>query len=109
MGQVLMGAPLPRRDSMGRPEGLVIKGSGRMELAAATWIAMAVESSIRQRGHCALALAGGKTPRLVYQSLAAALLSERVDWERVAIYFGDERCVPPDDQESNFRMANETL
>jgi 6-phosphogluconolactonase len=80
-----------------------------MEVAAATWIAMAVESSIRQRGHCALALAGGKTPRLVYQHLAARPLSERVAWESVAIYFGDERCVPPDDPESNFLMANETL
>jgi 6-phosphogluconolactonase len=45
----------------------------------------------------------------VYQRLAAAPLSERVSWERVAIYFGDERGVPPDDPESNFLMANETL
>jgi 6-phosphogluconolactonase len=94
---------------MGRPEGLVIEESGRMEVAAATWIAMAVERSIRQRGHCALALAGGKTPGLVYRCLASTPLSERVAWERVAIYFGDERYVSPDDPESNFRMANETL
>jgi 6-phosphogluconolactonase len=94
---------------MGRPEGLIIEEAGRMEVAAATWIAMAVESSIRQRGHCALALAGGKAPLPVYQCLAAASLSERVTWQRVAIYFGDERGVPPDDPESHFRMANDTL
>lgn len=94
---------------MGQPEGLVIEESGRMEVAAATWIAAAVGSSIRQRGHCALALAGGKTPIPVYLRLAAAPLSVQITWERVTIYFGDERCVPPDDPDSNFLMADETL
>ncbi|MGH7627977.1 MAG: 6-phosphogluconolactonase [Gemmatimonadales bacterium] len=94
---------------MWRPEALVIDDSGRMEAAAATWIAMAMEASIRQRGRCSLALAGGATPRPVYERLAAEPLSERVPWNRVAVYFGDERCVPPDDGASNFRMANEAL
>jgi 6-phosphogluconolactonase len=50
-------------------------------------------------------LAGGTTPRRCYE-----LLAEReVDWGRVAVLFGDERCVPPDDPESNYRMAREAL
>jgi 6-phosphogluconolactonase len=94
---------------MWRTRGLVIEDLDRMEAAAATWIAMAVETSIRERGHCALALAGGATPGAVYRRLAEDPRSERIAWDKVAIYFGDERCVPPDAPESNFRMAAETL
>jgi len=94
---------------MWRPRGLVIEASGRMEAAAATWIATAVKTSIRQHGQCSLALAGGATPGAVYRRLAEDPLPERIAWDKVAIYFGDERCVPPDAPESNYRMAAETL
>lgn len=53
-----------------------------------------------------VALSGGQTPRATYESLAS--LTE-FPWESVDFFFGDERCVPPDDSDSNFRMANETL
>ena len=72
---------------------------------AAEWIAAAVEEAIGARGLCRLALAGGETPRAVHEALA----SRKVDWARVQITFGDERCVPPDDADSNFRMAKESL
>ena len=72
---------------------------------AAEWIANAVEEAISARGLCRLALAGGETPRAVHETLA----SRKVDWARVQITFGDERCVPPDDADSNFRMAKESL
>ena len=52
-----------------------------------------------------LVLAGGTTPRRCYELLA----SRPVQWGRVTVLFGDERCVPPDDAESNFRMAREAL
>ncbi len=52
-----------------------------------------------------VALAGGQTPRALYERLAATAY----DWEGVEVFFGDERCVPPDDAASNFKMANETL
>lgn len=54
-------------------------------------------------GH--VALAGGSTPRAAYQRAAAA----EADWSRVVLWFGDERCVPPDDERSNFRMVREAL
>ena len=72
---------------------------------AAEWIAAVVQEAIAARGLCRLALAGGETPRAVHEALA----SRKVDWSRVQITFGDERCVPPDHADSNFRMAKETL
>jgi 6-phosphogluconolactonase len=56
-----------------------------------------------------VALAGGSTPRRTYQLLASDEYMERVDWARVHIFFGDERCVPPTDSESNYHMADEAL
>jgi 6-phosphogluconolactonase len=61
--------------------------------------------ALRARNEFRLALSGGNTPRPVYAELAR----RELPWERVVVTFGDERCVPPDDAESNFKMANETL
>jgi 6-phosphogluconolactonase len=59
--------------------------------------------SIRERGHFNLVLAGGETPREIYQRLRAA----PTDWSLWHIYFGDERCMPPTEEELNSRMAGE--
>ncbi len=64
-----------------------------------------VNGAIRRHGHCNLVLAGGSTPRAVYERLATC----DIDWSRVSVWFGDERCVPPDHPSSNFRMAKESL
>jgi len=53
-------------------------------------------------------LSGGSTPKLLFGSLAK-LSSKVVSWAHVHFYWGDERCVPPDDPESNYRMAKEEL
>jgi 6-phosphogluconolactonase len=53
-----------------------------------------------------IALSGGSTPIRLHELLVAA---EGIDWSRVHVYWGDERMVPPDDEDSNFRMAKETL
>jgi 6-phosphogluconolactonase len=62
---------------------------------------------IRDRGSCALALSGGSTPKLTYERLRT--VSPDLDWSRMVLFWSDERCVPPDHPESNFRMANEAL
>lgn len=59
---------------------------------------------LRQRPRT-LILAGGRTPREPYLRLATQVY----DWDSVDVFFSDERCVPPDHPDSNFRMANETL
>jgi 6-phosphogluconolactonase len=66
-------------------------------------------SAISQRGAFFVALAGGTTPKAAYQLLAQEPRASAIDWQHVQVYFGDERCVPPDHQDSNYRMAREAL
>lgn len=56
-----------------------------------------------------VALSGGKTPQALYEALSLPPAKQHIRWDVVHFFFGDERCVPPDHQESNFRMANHTL
>jgi 6-phosphogluconolactonase len=89
------------------PELVVLDPAAFGSLAARR-LAAEIRRVLRSRDHCSLALPGGETPRPVYRCLAAEL-PERESWSRVEIYFADERCVPPDDPASNYRMARETL
>jgi 6-phosphogluconolactonase len=69
----------------------------------------AARDAIRHRGLFRVALSGGSTPRALHQLLTRAPFSAEVDWKRVRFFWGDERCVPPDHERSNYRMARETL
>jgi 6-phosphogluconolactonase len=82
--------------------------AGLARAAADLFVARAGDA-IAARGRFAVALAGGSTPRLTYERLATAEYAAHVDWERVDVFWGDERCVPPDDPASNYRLARETL
>jgi 6-phosphogluconolactonase len=62
-----------------------------------------IVAAVRDGAH--IALAGGSTPKAAYQRAAEA----DVDWSQATLWFGDERCVPPDDERSNYRMAKEAL
>ncbi|MFW6341493.1 MAG: 6-phosphogluconolactonase [Halothiobacillaceae bacterium] len=64
--------------------------------------------AVASRDIARIALAGGRTPRMLYRVLVEAH-RDALDWSRVEFYFGDERIVPPDHPESNFRMAQESL
>ncbi len=72
---------------------------------AAEFVAESAAEAIAARGSFNVALSGGNTPRPVYQRLVSAAL----DWTRVHAFFGDERCVPPDDARSNYHMARAAL
>jgi len=74
---------------------------------AADFILNQAHKAIGERNEFRIALSGGNTPRPVYARLAT--IGRDLPWERIRITFGDERCVPPDDPQSNFRMARETL
>jgi 6-phosphogluconolactonase len=77
--------------------------------AAADLIIASGAKAVAARGRFTLALCGGGTPRPVYARLASAGCRDRIDWSKVQIFFGDERCVPPDDPQSNYRMARAAL
>ncbi len=65
--------------------------------------------SVGERGRFLLVLSGGSTPRPLYESLAREPFATHIPWDKTHLFWGDERCVPPDDPNSNFRMADETL
>src|SRR3712207_1250119 len=74
---------------------------------AAEFILAQGREAIGKRGEFRIALSGGNTPRPVYRELARR--AQDLSWERTFVTFGDERCVPPDHEQSNFRMARESL
>jgi len=77
--------------------------------AAARHVVELSQAAIAARGRFSIALSGGSTPRALHLRLASPPLVDQVDWSRVHVFFGDERCVPPEDDRSNYRMASETL
>ena len=77
--------------------------------AVAERFAELARASVAGRGVFSVALAGGTTPRRVYELLAGEDFRSQVPWEGVHVFFGDERAVPPDHADSNYRMAHEAL
>lgn len=77
--------------------------------AAARECLVLAADAIASRGRWLVALAGGATPRDMYRRLAALGRDAALDWSRVVVFWSDERSVPPDHPDSNYRMARETL
>jgi 6-phosphogluconolactonase len=92
-----------------RGELRVCADAGAVAQALADAFIAAGRAAIAERGAFAVALSGGNTPRAAYELLAADPLRTSLPWSDVFIYFGDERCVPPDDERSNYRMAREAF
>src|SRR3954447_17690669 len=76
---------------------------------AARRFAGLAQAAVADHGRFTVALSGGSTPRALHQRLTQSPLCESVDWANVHLFWGDERMVPPDDIESSYRMARETL
>jgi 6-phosphogluconolactonase len=77
--------------------------------AAARHVVESARAAIDARGAFSIALSGGSTPRDLHLRLSKAPLADQISWRHVHVFFGDERCVPPDDSQSNYHMAQETL
>jgi 6-phosphogluconolactonase len=73
--------------------------------ACATYILEALSETLKSQPRATLAISGGKSPRLLFTNLAKS----GFDWSNVHFFWVDERCVPPTDDQSNFKLANETL
>jgi 6-phosphogluconolactonase len=91
------------------PELVVLPDLAQAAAAAAERFARRCVRVVADRGECAIALAGGDTPRALYARLAFEPLRSRIPWSQVRVFWGDERGVPPQDPRSNFRMAQEAL
>ena len=77
--------------------------------AAAELFARCAADAVKERGRFTVALSGGSTPARAYILLASPPWNQMIDWKRVHIFWGDERCVPPDDPRRNSLMARRTL
>ncbi len=87
----------------------IAQNSGELgDLGAAYWCRQA-QTAIEDHGAFYVALSGGSTPRLLFEKLASAKFRGKIDWNKVIVFFGDERCVPLDHSDSNYRMARENL
>lgn len=78
------------------------------ESAARLFIKIA-QRAITERNVFSVALSGGSTPKKLYELLASNSFCEQLDWTKIHFFFGDERSVPPDSDESNFKMAEVAL
>jgi 6-phosphogluconolactonase len=88
---------------------VVVPDARALARRAAERIVETTRAAGAERGRCAVALAGGTTPRAAYEVLGESALAAALPWAAISWYFGDERAVPPDHPESNYRAACETL
>ena len=93
---------------MSRSNTHVFENPRELARAAAQMFAEESAKNIREKGSFAVALAGGSTPKALYELLATEY-RDALEWEEVHAFFGDERTVPPDHEDSNYRMAYEVL
>lgn len=94
---------------MQKPEITVLPDPAAVAAEAAERLVRAAEEAIALSSRFSVALAGGSTPRALFELLAGDAYRNRVDWPNVHVYFGDERTVPPDHRDSNYGMARATL
>jgi len=87
----------------------ILPDSAAIAGRAAQLFVDAANAAVLERGVFSVALAGGSTPKALYGLLAADPLRSELPWGKIGFFFGDERHVPPDHQDSNFRMASEAM
>ena len=92
-----------------KAEQKILPDSTSLITAAAEHFVATARAAIAKRGVFYVALAGGSTPKGLYQKLATSPYLEQLDWARVHLFFGDERCVPATHDDSNFKMARQAM
>ena len=101
--------PGTRHLTPARFEVHVLPGAEELAVAGADEFARSAGEATRGGGLFRVALAGGSTPRALYRRLTRPPHRGAIRWERILFFWGDERCVPPGEERSNYRMARETL
>lgn len=90
------------------PELIVVPDADGLNRSAVEEFRRSAGAAMAARGRFTVALSGGNTPRAVY-ALLAEQYRDSLPWEKIFVFFGDERHVPPDHPDSNYRMAKESL
>jgi len=90
-------------------ETLVFRNPQKTAAAAAERFAELAQESIDDHGQFLVALSGGSTPRPMYQLLGEKGWQNRIDWSKVQLFWSDERCLPPENEDSNYRMTRASL
>src|SRR3569832_130903 len=93
----------------GRGEVVALPSREAVTVASADALVTAAAQANTARDRFLLVLSGGSTPKALFELLATPPYAGRIDWTRTHVFWGDERCVPPDDRSSNYRMAREAL
>jgi 6-phosphogluconolactonase len=83
--------------------------SGTLAVGAAEHLIELANSAIAEHGRFSIALSGGSTPQSLYELLATPSYAERINWQQMHIFWGDERCVAPDHVDSCYHMAREAM
>ncbi len=92
------------------PDVRVLEAGGEWQRAAAGEIVRCAKEAAGRKSRFTVALAGGETPRPVYELLASHPTFRQIfPWKSTHFFWSDERCVPPDDPQSNFRMVQQSL
>lgn len=93
----------------GTPEIRISSDRHTWAVTAAEFVQAVGREAVREKGQFLIALSGGATPGILYEALTSPAFADRFDWSRTTFFFGDERCVPPDDPRSNYALANKAL
>jgi 6-phosphogluconolactonase len=91
------------------PQVTIVRPPQTLAAAAAQRMVALAATEIQERGRFSVALSGGSTPQAMFRLLASPQYRDAIPWDKLFVFWGDERFVPPDDEESNYRMARETL
>ncbi len=87
----------------------VYKSAEELNDGLAAWICDLINSTLQNQEFFTLALSGGNTPKMLYRKLASPGFLKKINWERVHIFWGDERAVSADDDRNNSTMAYKNL
>ncbi len=92
-----------------KPDIKISPDKNKLIQESAAYITGLIQDSLKVKDKCTFVLAGGSTPKDLYETLASEKYRAVIDWSKVHVFWGDERCVPSDHLDSNYRMAKEAL
>ncbi|MEO6683660.1 MAG: 6-phosphogluconolactonase [Ginsengibacter sp.] len=87
----------------------IYKNKEELSGALASWMCEVIEKTLKEQEYFTLVLSGGSTPQSLYEVLASEAYKDKINWNRVQVFWGDERAVPYADDRNNAKMAHELL